>query len=161
MELLLPIILILLGAAFIVAEVYLIPGMNVVGILGALMMLFAIFTAFVQIGFLAGVMAMAGATITTGSAFWWLWKSGAWNRFILSANLKKDERLIARESEHRASYLGKMGIAITPLRPTGIVEIEGERIEVVTEGDFISVGSEVKVVAMDRRKHFVRLVTGK
>ncbi|MBT4051943.1 MAG: hypothetical protein HOE73_02525, partial [Bacteroidetes Order II. Incertae sedis bacterium] len=75
MELLLPIILILLGAAFIVAEVYLIPGMNVVGILGALMMLFAIFTAFVQIGFLAGVMAMAGATITTGSAFWWLWKS--------------------------------------------------------------------------------------
>ena len=123
------------------------------------MMLGAIALAFVQIGFIAGFMAMAGATLTTGGAFWWLWKSGAWNRFILSANLKSDENLIARESEQRASYLGKTGVAITPLRPTGIVEIDGERFEVVTEGDFISVGSEVKVVAMDRRKHFVRLVS--
>ena len=156
---LIPIALIILGVLLIVAEVYLIPGLNVIGIIGALMMLFAVTLAFLQAGAVGGVSAMLGASALTGSAFWWMWKSGAWNRFILSTNLKTDEKLIAREGEQRARYLGKFGVAMTPLRPTGVAEIEGERIEVVTEGDFISAGSRVKVVAMDRRKHFVRLVT--
>ena len=75
------------------------------------------------------------------------------------ASLKPDENLLERESEQRAKYLGKRGVAVTPLRPTGVAEIQGDRIEVVTEGDFISAGSEIKVVAMDRRKYFVRLIT--
>jgi membrane-bound serine protease (ClpP class) len=37
------------------------------------------------------------------------------------------------------------------------VEIESNRIEVVTEGSFIAAGSWVRVVAMDRRRFFVRL----
>lgn len=159
MELLLPIVLIIIGVALIVAEVYLIPGLNLVGVLGALMVLFAVGIAFVQVGMLGGVMALVSAMGLTGGAFWWLWTSGAWDRFILIANLKPDEKLVAREGEQRARYLGKSGTAITPLRPTGIAEIEGDRIEVVTEGDFISAGSAIKVVAMDRRKHFVRLET--
>lgn len=159
LELLLPIIFVLVGIAMIVAEVYLIPGMNVIGILGALLMLFAIGMAFMQIGVMGGFLTMAGATSVTVGTFWWLWTSGAWDRFVLSTSLKSDDKLLVRESEQRARYLGKQGTAITPLRPTGIAEIEGERIEVVTEGDFISAGSAVKVVAMDRRKHFVRLVT--
>jgi membrane-bound ClpP family serine protease len=159
LELLLPIALILIGVSLIVAEVYLIPGLNIVGVFGALMVLFAIGIAFVQVGILGGVMALLAATGFSGGAFWWLWTSGAWNKFILVASLKPDDKVLARESEHRSSYLGKKGRAITPLRPTGIAEIDGERIEVVTEGDFISAGSDVKVVAMDRRKHFVRLVT--
>ncbi len=159
MELLLPIALILIGVALIVAEVYLIPGLNIVGILGALMVLFAVGISFVQFGYLGGVLTLVGATGLSGGAFWWLWTNGAWDRFILVASLKPDERVLARESEQRSSYLGKQGTALTPLRPTGIAEIDGERIEVVTEGDFISAGSDIKVVAMDRRKHFVRLVT--
>ncbi|MDA1029074.1 MAG: hypothetical protein O3B41_08495 [Bacteroidetes bacterium] len=159
MELLLPIALILVGVSLIVAEVYLIPGLNIVGILGALMVLFAVGIAFVQFGLMGGVFTLLGAVGASGGAFWWLWSNGAWDRFILVASLKPDERLLARESDQRSSYLGKKGTAITPLRPTGIAEIDGERIEVVTEGDFISAGSDIKVVAMDRRRHFVRLVT--
>jgi len=128
--------------------------------IGAVMMLFAVTLAFLEAGILGGIMAMGGASLSTAGAFWWLWKSGAWNKFILSFSLRTDEKLVARESEHRARYLGKKGVAVTPLRPTGVAEIEGDRIEVVTEGDFISAGSDIKVVAMDRRKYFVRLVTG-
>ena len=156
---LVPIALIIVGVLLIIAEVYLIPGLNVIGVLGALMMLAAVTMAFLQAGALGGFMAMGGASVLTGGAFWWLWRSGAWNRFILSSSLKPDDKLVARESEQRARYLGKKGVAVTPLRPTGVAEIEGERIEVVTEGDFISAGSNIKVVAMDRRKYFVRLVT--
>jgi len=122
-------------------------------------MLAAVVMAFINTGPLGGVIAMLSASALTGGSIYWMWKSGAWDRFVLAANLKTDDRLIARESEHRSRYLGKQGLAVTPLRPTGVAEIEGERIEVTTEGGFISAGSEIKVVAMDRRHYFVRLVT--
>ena len=158
---LIPIALIILGVLLILAEVYLIPGFNVVGIMGALSMLAAVTIAFMEAGVWGGIIAMISATGVTGGTLWWMWKSGAWDRFVLSSNLKTDAGLLAREGEHRSRYLGKQGVAVTPLRPTGVAEIDGERIEVITEGDFISAGSRIKVVAMDRRKYFVRLVTGK
>ena len=154
---LIPIALIILGVLLIMAEVYLIPGLNVVGVFGALMMLAAVVLAFMEAGMIGGVMAMLSAIGLSGGSLWWLWKSGAWDRFVLSSSLRADKRMLAREGEARSRYLGRQGVALTPLRPTGVAEIEGERIEVVTEGDFISAGSRIKVVAMDRRKYFVRL----
>jgi len=154
---LIPIAMIILGVLLIVAEVYLIPGFNVVGVLGALIMLAAVTMAFLEAGIIGGVAAMMGASAMTSGTLWWLWKSGAWDRFVLSSNLKTDEGILLREGARRARYLGKQGTAITPLRPTGFAEIDGERVEVATEGTFISAGSQIKVVAMDRRTYFVRL----
>ncbi|MEM8487297.1 MAG: NfeD family protein [Bacteroidota bacterium] len=157
MEIFIPIALIILGLGFILFEVYLVPGFNVVGIIGLLVIVFAVGYGFSETGLVGGTMYLLGATVSVVGLFFWMWKSGAWDRFILATNLRKDENLIARESEDRARYLGEAGRAITPLRPTGIVEIGGRRIEVMTEGEFIAAGSSVKVVAMDRRRYFVRL----
>ena len=157
MEILIPIALILLGIGFILFEVYLIPGFNVVGIIGLLVVIFGVGYGFSETGLVGGTLFMLGAIGAIGGTFMWLWKSGAWDRFILATNLRRDENLIARESEDRARYLGEAGIAVTPLRPTGIVEIGGRRIEVMTEGEFIAAGSNVRVVALDRRRSFVRL----
>lgn len=157
MELLLPIALILVGLALIFVEVYLVPGFNVVGVFGFVIILFGIGYAFSEAGLAGGVSALVGTVVVGGGMFYWLWTSGAWDRFVLATNLKGDESAAARESEHRAKYLGKTGRAVTPLRPTGVAEIDGERIEVVTEGEFIASGSTVRVVAMDRRRFFVRL----
>ena len=157
MEILIPIALILVGVAFILFEVYLVPGFNVVGIIGVLVVFFGVGYGFNETGLVGGTLFLVGAVVAIGGTFMWLWKSGAWDRFILATNLRRDENLIARESEDRARYLGEAGTAITPLRPTGIVEIGGHRIEVMTEGEFIAAGSNVRVVAMDRRRYFVRL----
>ena len=157
MEILIPIALIVLGLGFILFEVYLVPGFNVVGIIGLLVIIFGVGYGFSETGLVGGTLYLLGAVVSVVGTFLWLWKSGAWDRFILATNLRKDESLIARESEDRARYLGEAGRAITPLRPTGIVEIGGRRIEVMTEGEFIAAGSNVKVVAMDRRRYFVRL----
>ncbi len=157
MEILIPIALIVLGLGFILFEVYLVPGFNVVGIIGLLVIIFGVGYGFSETGLVGGTLYLLGAIVSVVGTFFWLWKSGAWDRFILATNLRKDENLIARESEDRARYLGEAGRAITPLRPTGIVEIGGRRIEVMTEGEFIAAGSNVKVVAMDRRRYFVRL----
>ncbi|MEM1128080.1 MAG: NfeD family protein [Bacteroidota bacterium] len=157
MELLLPIVLIVLGLGLILAEVYLVPGFNVVGILGVLVIVFGIGFVFSEVGMIGGVIALLSTLAAGGGMFYTLWKNGAWDRFVLAANLRGDEARIARESEHRSRYLGKPGVAVTPLRPTGVVEIDGERIEVQTEGDFVAAGSRVRVVAINRRQYFVRL----
>lgn len=157
MDFLIAIAIVLIGLLLIAAEIYLVPGFNVVGIIGFLVIIFALGYAFSVSGALVGTLTLLGTGAAGGGMFYYLWSSGAWDRFVLSTNLRKDDKLIARESEQRARYLGKTGTAITPLRPTGVVEIEGERIEVVTEGEFIAAGSDVRVVAMDRRRYFVRL----
>jgi membrane-bound ClpP family serine protease len=157
LHLILPIALVLIGIALIVVEVYFIPGFNVVGIFGAVIILFAVGLTFAESGILGGGIMFAGAVTGVGLAFYYLFQTGAWNRFVLHANLSKDDSTTEREAEHRSRYLGSIGMAVTPLRPTGIVEIDGERIEVSTEGEFISSGSAVRVVAMDRRRYFVRL----
>lgn len=157
MELLIPILLIIVGLALIVVEVYLVPGFNVVGIGGFLLIVFAVGYVFTEAGLFGGALALLGTLAAGGGVFYLMWQSGAWDRFVLATNLRADEQAVARESEHRARYLGKGGVAITPLRPTGVAEIDGERIEVLTEGDFIAAGSRIRVVAMDRRRYFVRL----
>jgi membrane-bound ClpP family serine protease len=157
LDLLVPILLVFVGLALIVAEVYLIPGLNIVGIAGFLFVAFAVGFAFVEGGALGGFMVLGGSLAAGGGAFYLMWQSGAWERFVLATSLRSDEATVQRESEVRARYLGRTGTAVTPLRPTGIVEIDGERIEVATEGEFIAAGSEVRVVAMDRRRYFVRL----
>lgn len=157
MEILVPIALIVVGLVLIVVEVYLVPGFNVVGILGFLVLVFAIGFAYTETGMAGGTVALVGTVAAGGGVFYVLWRSGAWDRFVLSTNLKRDDESVVRESEQRARYLGRTGVAITPLRPTGVAEIDGERIEVVTEGEFIAAGSGVRVVAMDRRRYFVRL----
>jgi membrane-bound serine protease (ClpP class) len=143
--------------ALIAVEVYLVPGFNVVGVFGFVVILFAIGYAFSETGLVGGIYALIGTVVVGGGLFYLMWTSGAWDRFVLATNLRSDEDSVVRESEHRAKYLGKSGVAMTPLRPTGVAEIDGERIEVVTEGEFIASGSKVRVVAMDRRRFFVRL----
>jgi len=157
LELLIIIGILAAGLLLIAAEVYLVPGLNVVGVIGFVLIVFALGYAFIESGFVGGIMALLGTLAAGGALFYVMWQSGVWDRFVLATSLRRDDRLIARESEQRARYLGKTGQALTPLRPSGVVEIDGERLEVATEGEFIAAGSKVRVVAMDRRRYFVRL----
>ncbi|WP_243664972.1 hypothetical protein [Rhodothermus marinus] len=70
MELLLAITLILIGLALIVAEVYLIPGMNIAGILGVVLVLFGLAYAFTASGLLAGLAVLFGTLVRVVCCFW-------------------------------------------------------------------------------------------
>ena len=156
-DLLAPILLVIIGLALIGVEIYLIPGMNIVGILGFLVLVFAIGFMFSTGGMLAGWITLLATVSILALLGWVIWKSGAWERFVLATSVGDDDDAEESYQENRSRYLGQTGSAVTPLRPTGVIEIENERIEVTTEGEFIAAGSAIKVVAMDRRHLFVRL----
>ena len=59
-------------------------------------------------------------------------------------------------SDDYTSYLGQFGTAVTLLRPSGTAEIDGVRLSVVTEGEFIAPGTPVQVVAVQGSRIVVR-----
>lgn len=69
------------------------------------------------------------------------------------------ERLrAAREAEERRALIGAQGVALTPLRPVGVVEIEGVRIDALAEGGLIPAGARVRVTQADLHQIKVRAV---
>ena len=46
----------------------------------------------------------------------------------------------------KSELVGKSGVALSTLRPAGIAEIDGKRLDVLTAGEFIEKGSPVTVV---------------
>jgi hypothetical protein len=58
----------------------------------------------------------------------------------------------------RHDWLGREARAVTPLRPYGCVEIDGERVEVVSEHEYIPAGATVTIVAF-QGNHLVARTT--
>lgn len=55
---------------------------------------------------------------------------------------------------------GHDGIALSYLRPAGIAEIDGHRVDVVTEGEYIAAGDRIEVLSDDGYRRVVRRVPG-
>jgi membrane-bound serine protease (ClpP class) len=56
----------------------------------------------------------------------------------------------------RGDLVGKDGVAVTDLRPAGMAQIGTERVDVVTEGEYVSQGTPVRVVRSEGYRHIVR-----
>ena len=52
--------------------------------------------------------------------------------------------------------VGRMGHAVTPLRPGGKIEIDGQVLDVVSEGDFVAIGEPVEILRIDGMRTLVR-----
>ena len=75
---------------------------------------------------------------------------------------KSKSKLVLSETSTRpgepvdlSRYAGQTGAAHTPLRPAGIAEIGGARLNVVTEGDYIDAGAPVRVLRVEGNKIIV------
>ena len=62
-------------------------------------------------------------------------------------------------AEVRSDLVGKHGTAITDLRPAGTALVGDERIDVVSESEWISAGTPVKILSAEGYRHIVRSVS--
>lgn len=56
----------------------------------------------------------------------------------------------------KSKFLGAVGVCVTDLRPAGTIMIDGEPVDVVTEGSFVKQGGSVKVINVDGSRVMVR-----
>lgn len=62
----------------------------------------------------------------------------------------------APEADRR--WLGKRGIAASTLRPAGIAHFDHERVDVITEGEFIEAGDPIEVLRVEGNRIVVRRI---
>src|SRR5690606_22229087 len=66
------------------------------------------------------------------------------------------ERGYASAPQHDAQLLGKLGRATSPLRPAGIAEFGGARVDVISDGEHIGAGESIEVIRVDGNRIVVR-----
>ena len=74
--------------------------------------------------------------------------------------LQRTDRAIGYESaEVRDDLMDMIGTAITDLRPSGTALFGDERIDVVSESEWITEGTQVRVISAEGYRHIVRAVS--
>ena len=146
------IIAVLMGFAFFLLflEIAIIPGFGVCGVSGIILLLISLVLSFWKLS--RGMATVVTAIAVFGSVFliyymiYILPNTKLGTKLILadSSAVPRDEDEYAVESTNR--FLGAEGVAISNLRPSGIAKIADERVDVITEGDFLEKGTKIKVV---------------
>jgi membrane-bound serine protease (ClpP class) len=151
-------ILIAIGVVLTLAEMVIPTGFVMVAI--------GVCAAFVGVGllFLHGSMETALMALLSlcvggpllGGLIFYLWPYSPMGRKLIRAS--EDGGTVAHMSGNveLEALRGKIGRAVSPLRPSGVAEFDGRRIDVITEGLMVEVGQWVKCVDVRANKVLVR-----
>lgn len=156
------ILLIAVGLILLLVEIFLVPGFGAAGIPGIILMLSGIGLVWYRHGFRIGLIyAAITVTITIPVciiALWLVPRTKLGKTMILATSENRQEGYSSSSSRFQ-ELVGKSGKALTSLRPTGAATIDGGRFDVITQGDFIEIGTEIEVVRVEGNKVFVSKVT--
>ena len=147
-----------LGLALIIVEVFVIPGFGITGVIGLFLMLGSVFyTFFSETGDFSTALLWLSISIILTSALAilatiFLPKSSPFQRFALSTVMSADQGYHSAGMDDFHSFVGKTGVALTPLRPAGTARIENKRLDVVTVGNFINENTPIKVLEVEGSK---------
>lgn len=143
--------LLILGAVLLFLET-LLPGM-IAGILGFICLLAAVILGYRDLGYQTGSLILAGVLVGLMIGSW------CWLKYFPESRMAR--KFISRGSVgelgvDRPELLNRTGVTLTRLRPSGVATIDGQRVDVVTEGGLIERDATIKVVAVEGGRVVVR-----
>jgi membrane-bound serine protease (ClpP class) len=160
-------LLVAIGVLLLALEVFVIPGVTVAGIAGVVALIAGLGMTLVGAGATVSVIITALGQVAMSIL---LAMAGAFafvralpslpfgSRLVLETDMTAERGYVsAPESDRR--WLGKTGTAISPLRPAGLAEFDGTRVDVVSAGDFLEAGSTIEVTRVDGNRIVVRRST--
>lgn len=148
-----------LGLVGILWELHVVPGHGLPGIIGAVALLVAVLLAFGLPFFFVGVETIATAIVLTVIAFSLTVRAVPQNAWAHRLALQAAQGPEYVASADFTGLRGRTGTAVSYLRPAGIASIDGRRVDVLTEGEFIAAGTPVRVVRVEGARVFVEPVT--
>ena len=153
----------IIGVALLLIELFVIPGFGIAGIAGIGLMLGSVFFVFRSAYKFETAMFTLSSSIILAFALaialsYLLPRTRAWNHLVLSAAMDSGSGFHSAPREDFQVYVGKTGIALTPLRPAGTVRVDDARLDVVTAGDFIVRDTPVKIINVEGSKIFVEAI---
>ena len=142
--------LILVGLVLIFAEILLIPGVGIAGILGLLSMGGSCYYAFAELGNVTGAVVTAVNALLIVALTVWVLRAKTWKRLTLNTNI--DAKAVVPEV---AVEVGQEGRTVTRLAPMGAARFGNNVLEVTSYQGIIDSGTDVRVVAVDGIKVYV------
>jgi membrane-bound serine protease (ClpP class) len=160
-------LLVLAGLALVLVELFIIPGFGIAGILGIAALGAGLVLSLTGDGDTATFIVKAASRVVFSLlaalgislvVLRFLPHLPLTRRLVLETGLDADSGYAsAPESDMR--WRGKRGIAQSQLRPAGIARIEGERVDVVSDGELIEPGAAIEVTRVDGNRIVVRRTT--
>jgi membrane-bound serine protease (ClpP class) len=147
------VMLMVAGAVLLGLEIFVFPGFGITGILGLLCMGTAVFLALLgDLRTWHDVMRASGTFASSilifGAALYLivrqLPKSDRHLGILLKADTSAAEGYIA--GDRRNHLVGAVGVALVDLRPAGTARFGDQRLDVVSDGGFVTKGQRVRVV---------------
>lgn len=156
------------GLVLLGIEAFVVPGFGIFGVAGIVAILAGLYMSL-----LGNIPTMPDFTraawVLTSSMLLLIGSAWALIRTLPSSSrlaesgiflLAKTTSATGYESaEVRSDLVGKHGTAITDLRPAGTALVGDERIDVVSESEWISAGTPVKILSAEGYRHIVRSVS--
>ena len=150
----------LIGIGLMVLEAFM-PGFGLPGISGIILEVVAVVLTWMNHGPLAAlgmtliilsILAIAISMSLRSAA------NGKLSRSKLVLNDTESNEAGYRSTEDLDVLLGREGVTTTVLRPTGMAEFDGVRLNVVSEGEFIQSGTRVQIVRVEGSRILVRTI---
>ena len=145
--------LIIAGLLLLGAELIIIPGFGVAGILGVASIVASCWLAFTQISTTAGIVVIIVNILLVIATTVLMLRSKTWKRLSLKTNI--DSKVDTAPAE-KGIEVGSKGIATTRLAPGGRVQIGKNTIEAFTRDTIIEPGKEIEVISIDGHKIYVK-----
>jgi membrane-bound serine protease (ClpP class) len=157
-------LLVAAGVILLAIEVLVVPGFGVVGLLGIIAIIASLVLTLIGPG-AAPAFIIATATRVVFSLLVALLASflllrllprlPMGRRLILERGLTSAQGYVSAPDSD-VQLLGKTGRTSSALRPAGIAEIAGRRVDVVSEGELIDAGQSIEVIRVDGNRIVVR-----
>jgi membrane-bound serine protease (ClpP class) len=158
------ILLVASGIVLLALELFVIPGFGIAGIAGIVAIIAGLTLSLVGagatwelVGAALGRVAMS-LLVALGASLLllrFLPRLPFARSLILDTGLDATSGYASAPEEDR-QWLGKHGTAVSPLRPAGIADLEGERVDVVSDGGYIEAGAWIHVTRVDGNRIVVR-----
>lgn len=155
-----------IGPTLLAVEIVVTPGFGLAGVLGIVALVAGLGLSLLGEGATTGaVVASLGRiaislilAVALGAALFFVLPRVPFARgIVLTAGLPGE--VVAAPPEPTRSLVGATGTAATPLRPAGAAWIDGERVDVLTDGELVAQGTAIEVIKHEGSRVVVRQVS--
>lgn len=149
------IIMFIIGLVMLLLEFF-VPG-GIVGIIGGALIIISLLFAGASVTHMAYSIIIAMFIAVIGMVILMKFfgkKLHVFNKLVLRDATTTEEGYVS--NTNRIELIGRIGEAVTPLRPAGVIVIDQERIDAVSEGSYIDKGKQVEVIKVEGSRIVVR-----
>lgn len=151
----LAILALIVGLGFVVFEMFH-PGFGAPGIIGGILLVVgvilsahSVIQALIMVIVLMAILGIVLTLILQSAA-----KGHLSRHLVLNDILDKDYKAV--NTEDMEYFIGKVGTTLTVLRPSGLADFDGVRLDVVSDGGYISLGTKVEIIKIEGRRIIVK-----